>query len=87
MTCSCGVQIHNHNGQAHVCDASFTRDPRRAIQFTTKKAAVQAAQAIGWLAKDAQPIEVMGFALYTIGVDHCRFLTPVAFESLQRATK
>lgn len=61
---------------------AMTVDPRRAKQFYRKHEAVVAARSIGWRAKDATEITVMGFRLYTIADDHGRMLTPAAFESL-----
>src|SRR5262249_49732566 len=58
---------------------TMTTDPRLAIQFATKKRAVAAAKGIGWLAKDATAIEVMGFKLWTIGDDHGGYLTRTGY--------
>ncbi len=58
---------------------TLTHDPRLAIQFRTKGEASKAAKAIGWLSRDVTKIEVMGFQLWTICDDHCRFLTKTGY--------
>ena len=58
---------------------TLTADPRLAVQFRTKAEASKAAKAIGWFAKDATEIEVLGFRLWTISDDHCRFLTRTGY--------
>ena len=58
---------------------TLTRDLRLAIQFPTKQAARNAAKQIGWQAKDATPIEVMGFKLWSIWDDRCRYLTRTGY--------
>jgi hypothetical protein len=69
---------HIHT-QAREEKITMTTDPRLAIQFRTRKEAVQAAKSIKWLSKDVTSIEVMGFNLWTICDDHMRFLTKTGY--------
>ncbi len=66
---------------AHIREGyiTMTTDPRLAIQFRTRKQATEAAKSIKWLSKDVTQIEVMGFQLWTIGDDHCRYLTRTGY--------
>lgn len=67
-----------------MADEWFTKDPRRAKQFATRKDAVAAVKRIGWRISDAQPIDVMGFRLFAIMDEHCRLLTPSGFTELAK---
>ncbi len=62
-----------------------SNDPHWAKQFRTKQDAVRAAKAIGWLAKDATRIDVMGFLMWAIADDHRVFLTDAGYSALLQA--
>jgi hypothetical protein len=68
--------IHENARESKI---TLTTDTRLAIQFPTKQAARNAAKDIGWQAKDATPIEIMGFKLWSIWDDHCRYLTRTGY--------
>jgi hypothetical protein len=58
---------------------TMTTDSRLAIQFASKKEAINAAKSIGWRVSDAYSIEVMGFKLWTIANEHCQYLTKTGY--------
>jgi len=63
----------------------MTKNIRQAVQFATRKDAALAANVIGWPRKDASPIEIMGFKLWSLMDDQCNYLTRDEFDALVTA--
>ena len=66
---------------------SYTRNPREAKQFATRKDATAAAVEIRWTRKDVHEVDVMGFRLWTVADSHLRMLTNTGYALLQAAVR
>lgn len=60
----------------------WTHDKRLALQFRTRAEAANAARKLGFPTKYPSRIEIMGFLIWAIMDDHCRFLTKTGFAYL-----
>lgn len=63
-------------------DELFTKNPREALQFCTRKQAVAAARAIGWPANAPLEVDVIGFRLWVLADEHTSMLRPEHYEAL-----
>lgn len=68
-------------------ETSYTRDPRKAKQFATRKEATAAALAIRWTRADVHEIDVMGFRLWAVADAHLRMLTVPGYALLLSAVE
>ena len=66
---------------------SYTRNPREAKQFATRKDATAAALAIRWTRGDVHEVDVMGFRLWTVADSHLRMLTGPGYATLLSAVE